>query len=83
MKNYLKFLFTKRLGTAIIVLIAIMIITIGAPQFENNRVYWSQPLKEIADPFILTLFLGLIIGSIYALLAHVYDEFKKSKFWQH
>jgi len=78
MKEYLKFLFTKRLGTAIIVLFMLMLVTIGAPHFDSEGAHWSQPLNEIADPFLLTIILGLIIGTIFALLAQVYDELKKN-----
>jgi hypothetical protein len=77
MKQYFKFLFTKRLGTAIIILFMLMLITVGGPHFDSEGAHWSQPLKEIADPFSLTIILGLIIGTIFALLSHVYDEFKK------
>ena len=78
MKQYFKFLFTKRLGTAIVVLFMLMLITVGGPQFDSEGAHWSQPLKEITDPFLLTIILGLIIGTIFALLSHVYDEFKKN-----
>lgn len=78
MKQYLKFLFTKRLGTAIIVLFMSMLVTVGGPQFDSDGVHWSQSLKQITDPFLLTIILGLIIGTIFALLSHVYDEFKKN-----
>ena len=78
MKQYFKFLFTKRLGTAIVVLFMLMLITVGGPQFDSEGAHWSQPLKEITDPFLLTIILGLIIGTIFALLTHVYDEFKKN-----
>lgn len=77
MKQYFKFLFTKRLGTAIVVLFMLMLITVGGPQFDSEGAHWSQPLNEITDPFLLTIILGLIIGTIFALLSHVYDEFKK------
>jgi hypothetical protein len=78
MKQYLKFLFTKRLGTAIIVLFMLMLVTVGGPQFDSDGIHWSQPLKEISDPFLLGILVGLIFSTIFALLAHVYDELKKN-----
>jgi hypothetical protein len=74
MKSYLNFLFTKRIKTAIIVIILLIFSTYGAP----SNTGWHS-VSEIEEPLLRESFRLFINLVTIALLFQVNSEFLRPK----